>query len=277
MGKKRLSTAEKKARAAKRKARAERRRGTAAPVRRQAADAAILGAMLREEGLEEITPALVEELVSERGWTRAAVDEALALARDGFRYHRGRNSLFGPPETSLDALDGVGDLGAFDEDDVFVDADGVIHDPLHTAAAIARRLGAVLEPPAADEVLSFADAVAHVHAARRPNVAAYTFLPRRHRDAVIGGEVHVVAYDTASEQEPDEYPPVSVEYVAGEFGSDMGEEDSYDPADAPSEVQQAPFRLTDRYDAGFVHYVPEYLLQLLAGRSKEEADRVLDG
>jgi hypothetical protein len=54
-----------------------------------------VAALLLGEGLEEITEALIQELLA-RGQFKEA--DMRGFQKAGFRYHRERNSFFSPPE-----------------------------------------------------------------------------------------------------------------------------------------------------------------------------------
>lgn len=267
MGKKKVSNAARKARSEKRRARKKTARGDAPSGK----NAAVLAAMIGGAGLEPITPALIDAMVTSGRWTAEEAENARTLAGEGFQYHRGRNSFFAPTEF-------VGGMFGDDEygEEPFVDGEGVVHDPDLYAAELGRRLGALIETPTGEGTLSFDEALAHVGAAKAAAVAAYTFLPRHKKGAVVGGQLHIVHYAPESEEEPEEYAPVYVEYVAGDFGDSVGEEDGYEPAEAPSEVRGARFRLTEHYAPGITSYLPEYVLLMLSGVSEEVAHQRLD-
>lgn len=276
MTKKRLSTAEKKARAAKRKARAVKKRGTGGR-HAAGADPAALRAMLGGAGLEPITPELIEEMVRSGAWTPVEADNARTLAAQGFEYHRGRNSFFGPNEFGDGAFGDIDEYDEEDDDEVLVDDEDVVHDPDAHAAELGRRLGVLAEAPSGEGTVSFDEAVARVGAAKAANLAAYTFVPRRTRGVTVGGELHIVHYAPESEDEPAEYSPVYVTYAAGLFGDEsVGEEDGYEVSAAPPAIRGARFRLTEHYEAGITDWVPEYTLSLLSGVPMDEVRRRFD-
>lgn len=266
MARQKLSTAARKARSEKRRARKAGKGGSSA----RGADAAILGAMIGGAGLEPITPALIEAMRSSGRWTEEEGRNAEELAREGFQYHRGRNSFFGP--TEFCGMPGEDDEA---DDEPFVDGEGVIHDPDVYAAELGRRLGPLAEAPNGEGTVSFDEALARVAGAKSERVAAYTFRPRHRRGAVVGGELHIVYY--APDEEDEGSPAVWMEMTDGTFGDETGGgEDNYPPSDAPSEVRSARFRLTEQYDAGVGSYVTDFALLRLAGLSEEEAFRGLD-
>lgn len=113
--------------------------------------------------------------------------------------------------------------------------------------------------------LSFDEAVQHV---TQHHDAVYTFLPEG--EPPKGGQLYVLAANTMSEDDPDEWPYI-LWYSAGLFGSSNSEEDSYGPGSIPDEARSLRFTSAPSFDPSYLDYELQITLKLLQGASLTEA------